>query len=47
MKGLLELLLTDDKLVQIAGENMETNLKENTFDPDLLKGYHDMGLVEL
>jgi hypothetical protein len=48
MKSLLKLLLTEDNLVQISDENMDTdNITENSFDPDLLKGYNDLGLVKL
>ncbi|CAF0776578.1 unnamed protein product [Rotaria sordida] len=47
MKHLLKLLLTDDNLVNIPDENMDTNMNENSFDQDLLNGYHDIGLVEL
>ncbi|CAF3417174.1 unnamed protein product [Rotaria socialis] len=51
MKQLLELLLTDDNLIQISpDENMDTennNNTEDSFDENLLKGYEDIGLVEL
>ncbi|CAF3411347.1 unnamed protein product [Rotaria socialis] len=51
MKQLLELLLTDDNLIQIPpDENMDTennNNTEDSFDENLLKGYEDIGLVEL
>lgn len=46
MKQLLKLLLTDDNLIQISDENMETN-NQDSLDEDLLKGYKDIGLVQL
>jgi hypothetical protein len=47
MKHLLKLLLTEDNLIQIPDETMDTKINENLFDQDLLKGYNDIGLVEL
>ena len=47
MKHLLKLLLTEDNLVQMPDENMDTDTNENSFDPNLLKGYSDIGLVQL
>jgi hypothetical protein len=47
MKNLLKLLLTEDNLVKIPDENMDTDTNGSSFDPDLLKGYSDIGLVEL
>ena len=47
MKSLLKLLLTDDNLIQISDDNMDTNTNENSLNPDLLKGYNEIGLVEL
>jgi hypothetical protein len=47
MKSLLKLLLTDDNLIQISDDNMDTNVNEISLNPDLLKGYKDIGLVEL
>ncbi|CAF2384751.1 unnamed protein product [Rotaria sp. Silwood2] len=47
MKNLLKLLLTEDNLVQIPDENMDTSINENSFDQHLLNGYNDIGLVEL
>jgi len=47
MKHLLKLLLTEDNLVQIPDEYMDTDTNGSSFDPDLLKGYSDIGLVEL
>lgn len=47
MKSLLKLLLTDDNLIQMPNENKDTKINDNAFDSDLLKGYQDIGLVEL
>jgi hypothetical protein len=47
MKSLLKLLLTDDNLIQISDEKLDTTINENALNPDLLKGYNDIGLVEL
>jgi hypothetical protein len=47
MKDLLKILLTEDNLVQIPDDEMETETNENSFHPDLIKGYNDIGLVEL
>jgi hypothetical protein len=47
MKSLFKLLLTEDNLVQMPDGNMDTDINENSFDPDLLKGYNDIGLVKL
>lgn len=47
MKKLFKLLLTDDNLVEVHDENMDTSSNENSLDPNLLKGYHEMGLVQL
>ncbi|UJR36560.1 hypothetical protein I4U23_029279 [Adineta vaga] len=47
MKHLFNLLLTDDNLVQISDESMEVGSNEESFDPNLLKGYNEIGLVKL
>jgi hypothetical protein len=47
MKDLLKVLLTEDNLIQIPDDEMETETNENSFDSDLIKGYNDIGLVEL
>lgn len=47
MKNLLERLLTNDNLIQMPDENTQTNVNKTTFDPSLLKGYQDIGLMEL
>ena len=47
MNGFLRLLLIDANLVQTPEENMEIDSDDSSFDPTLLKGYHDLGLAEL
>ncbi len=47
MKSLLKILLTNDNLIQIPDDSMDTKINEDSFDLDLLKGYEDIGLVEL
>jgi hypothetical protein len=47
MKQLLKLLLTEDNLVQIPNDKMDTSINETSLNSDLLKGYNDIGLVEL
>ena len=47
MKNLLERLLTNDNLIQMPDENIQTDVNKTIFDPGLLKGYHDIGLIEL
>ncbi len=47
MKDLLKVLLTEDNLIQIPDDEMEAETNENSFDSDLIKGYNDIGLVEL
>ena len=48
MKSLLQLLLTEDNLIRIAdGDTQQTDVDKDSFDPNLLKGYHDIGLMEL
>lgn len=47
MKSLLKLLLTEDNLIQIPNDNINTKINENSFDQDLLEGYKDIGLFEL
>jgi len=47
MKSLLKILLTNDNLIQIPDDSMDTKINEDSFDLDLLKGYKDIGLVEL
>jgi len=47
MKCLLKLLLTEDNLIQIPNDNINTKINENSFDQDLLEGYKDIGLFQL
>ncbi|CAF3572381.1 unnamed protein product [Adineta steineri] len=47
MKQLLKLLINEDNLVEISNENMDTQITQDSFNPDLLKGYSAIGLVEL
>lgn len=47
MKNLLERLLTKDNLIEMPDETNQTDVNRTTFDSDLLKGYHEIGLMEL
>ncbi|CAF1244633.1 unnamed protein product [Adineta ricciae] len=46
-KHLLNLLLTEDNLVQTPDDRMEFSSNEKSFDPNLLQAYNEIGLVEL
>ncbi|CAF1299973.1 unnamed protein product [Adineta ricciae] len=46
-KHLLNLLLTEDNLVQTPDDRMELSSNEESFDPNLLQAYNEIGFVEL
>ena len=47
MKRLIEVLLKEDNLVEVPDDGMNRDTNRNSFDTDLLKGYAEIGLIEL